>query len=135
MNICVYPYTYLYMDIYVRVCVLLGRTFWHLSIYSWCYNVSVLYYLAVMFICNPHCFNLMSAKSIFMKYIWHPECVPLSCCGRGHLWHSGIDLGFWQAFLVYGHRNPDYLPEGFQASFWYEETTRRTPAVLHGIEM
>lgn len=68
----------------------------------------------------------MSAKSIFMKYIWYPGCVPLT------FWNW---LGALAGISVYGHRNPDYLPEGFQASFWYEETTRRTPTVLHGIEM
>lgn len=32
------------------------------------YNVSIIFYLAVKLICDPHCFNIMSAKIILMKY-------------------------------------------------------------------
>lgn len=31
------------------------------------YDVSIIYYLAEIFICDPHCFNLMSFMTILMK--------------------------------------------------------------------
>lgn len=135
---CTYVYIHTHTHISVYVCVgggLLSWNIWHVSIYSWCYDVSIINYLAVIFICSLHCFNLVGARNILMRYIRHPECGHLSL-----LWES-TSMIVWelleilQAFLSVGQQKSWLLPRrGFSASFSCEES-RRTPAALNGIEM
>ena len=73
MNVCVYIHTYVYTHIYqwVYICVFSPvETFDMFQyIHGTYYNVSIICYLAVTLICDPHCFNLMNVKNILMKYI------------------------------------------------------------------
>ena len=64
MCVCVYIYIYIY--IYLFSSVETSDIFQY--IYDAYYNVVTIFYLAVKLICDPHCFNLMSAKNILMKY-------------------------------------------------------------------
>lgn len=65
-------YTHIYQWVYM--CVFSVETFDVQYITDIYYDVSIIYYLAEIFICDPHCFNLMSFMTILMKCMWHPEC-------------------------------------------------------------
>ena len=64
--VCVCIYIYIYIYIYLFSSVETSDIFQY--IYDAYYNVVTIFYLAVKLICDPHCFNLMSAKNILMKY-------------------------------------------------------------------
>lgn len=99
VHMCISIHIHIYQ--YIHVCVLLSQNIWH-AIYSWCFDVSIIIYWAVMFICNLHCFNLMSAQNILMKYIWHPEHGPLSLLREGTSMTVWNLLGIWAGISIYG---------------------------------
>lgn len=65
-GVCVYIYIYVFIYICMFSSVETSDVFQY--IHNGYYNVSIIFYLAVKLICDPHCFNIMSAKIILMKY-------------------------------------------------------------------
>ena len=68
VGVCVCIYIYIYVFIYICMFSYVETSDVFQYIHNGYYNVSIIFYLAVKLICDPHCFNIMSAKIILMKY-------------------------------------------------------------------
>ena len=126
MNVCVYIYIYMFSSVET------SDVFQY--IYDAYYNVVIIFYLAVKLICDPHCFNLMSAKNILMKYTWHLNAALCFSTGKDiyDRLESVRDLG--RHFFLWASENPSTYLKGLSCLIlvWL---IRRTPSFLSGAGM